>query len=92
MGNNVIKRVIGLPGETIDINDDGTIIINDKALEEEYLNNKVKGDVEINLPYKIPENSYFVLGDNRADSLDSRYNSIGTINIDEIICEVHGIM
>lgn len=92
LGNNVIKRIIGLPGETIDIKDDGTIIINDKALEEEYLNNKVKGDVEINLPYKIPENSYFVLGDNRADSLDSRYNSIGTINIDEIICEVHGIM
>lgn len=87
----VIKRVIGLPGDKIDISEDGTVSVNGSPLSEEYITNKAKGDVEIPLPYTVPKNSYFVLGDNRGDSLDSRYNNVGAINIDRIICEVKGV-
>lgn len=87
----VIKRIIGLPGDIIDISDDGTVSVNGTSLSEDYITNKAKGDVEIPLPYTVPKNSYFVLGDNRGDSLDSRHNNVGTLNIDEIICEVQGV-
>lgn len=87
----VIKRVIGLPGDIVDISEDGTVSINGTPLSEDYITNKAKGDVEIPLPYTVPKNSYFVLGDNRVDSLDSRHNNVGTLNIDEIICEVQGV-
>ena len=87
----VIKRIIGLPGDIIDISEDGTVSVNGTALSEDYITNKAKGDVEIPLPYTVPKNSYFVLGDNRGDSLDSRHNNVGTLNIDEIICEVQGV-
>lgn len=87
----VIKRVIGLPGDIVDISEDGTVSINGTPLSEDYITNKAKGDVEIPLPYTVPKNSYFVLGDNRGDSLDSRHNNVGTLNIDEIICEVQGV-
>ena len=87
----VIKRVIGLPGDIIDISEDGTVSINGTPLSEDYITNKAKGDVEIPLPYTVPKNSYFVLGDNRGDSLDSRHNNVGTLNIDEIICEIQGV-
>lgn len=88
----VIKRVIGLPGETIDITEDGNVIINNQQLTENYITNKAKGKVEIALPYVIPKDYYFVLGDNRGDSLDSRSESVGVLYIDEIICEVKSVI
>ncbi|HPD00916.1 MAG TPA: signal peptidase I [Acetivibrio sp.] len=63
-----VKRVIGLPGETVEIKD-GTVYIDGTPLEEPYLKEKPIGDYG---PYKIPEDSYFMLGDNRNNSKDSR--------------------
>lgn len=84
----MIKRIIGMPNETIDIKEDGTIYINNQELEEKYINEKNLGDPEIEFPYHIPEGEYFVLGDNRADSIDSRNIHIGTIKEQEIIGKV----
>lgn len=84
----VIKRVIGLPGEKIDIESDGTVLINQEPLTESYLDYKAKGDVEVSLPQDIAANAYFVMGDNRGDSLDSRHHQVGTLTKDKIICKV----
>lgn len=64
-----IKRIIGLPGETVE-GKDGLVYINGVALEEEYVTSDIDDDFG---PYEIPEDSYFVLGDNRDISLDARY-------------------
>jgi signal peptidase I len=65
----LIKRVIGLPGETVEVKEDGTVLVNNIPILEPYVKNKGgKSGV-----YKVPEGKYFFLGDNRANSLDSRY-------------------
>ncbi len=89
-----VKRIIGLPGEKVEIKDD-TLYINDKQKEEPYLPEKneevdllkmnMTGDFD---PIKVPANQYFVMGDNRLDSRDSR-NGLGYINEEDIVgtCE-----
>lgn len=67
-GNRFIKRVIGLPGETIYIRD-GITYINGEPLKENYLREEMLGDFG---PYSVPENKLFVMGDNRNNSTDSR--------------------
>lgn len=68
---NYLKRIIGLPGDTVEIKD-GKVYINnsEEPLQEDYLKEKPTGDYG---PYEVPEDSYFMLGDNRNISLDSRY-------------------
>lgn len=66
---NFVKRVIGLPGDTVVI-ENGIVYVNGEILEEPYLNEPMYGSFG---PYFVPEGCYFVLGDNRNDSRDSRY-------------------
>jgi len=78
-GNSyIIKRVIGLPGETIKYQN-GTLFINGKKLKDPYYKNNNTSDFE---SVKIPKNHYYVLGDNRSDSIDSRI--IGPVSLDNI--------
>ena len=85
----LIKRVIGLPGESIEIKDN-TIYINGMILEEPYINNIENYDFNLtDLGYdKIPDNYYFVLGDNRENSQDSRDPKVGLIHKKNIIGKV----
>lgn len=79
-----IKRIIGLPGETVQIVD-GTIYINGEALQESYGREVMKNSGLAADPVTLGEDEYFVLGDNRNDSTDSRDPSVGKIPRDRII-------
>lgn len=86
---NIIKRVVGLPNDVIDWqkNDMGTydLYINGEYMEEPYIRDNVKDIGNVTYPYTVPENTYFVMGDNRNTSTDSRRTSIGVIEEEDII-------
>lgn len=84
----LLKRVIGLPGDVIDISDEGTVSVNGKILDEPYVNELALGECDIELPYQVPENRYFVMGDHRAVSIDSRSTAVGCVAEENIIGKV----
>lgn len=80
----LIKRVIAGPGDWVVIDEDGTVYVNEERLEEPYINEAALGNCNIKFPYQVPESSWFVMGDHRETSLDSRVIEIGCIQ-DEMI-------
>jgi len=81
----LIKRVIGLPGDSIYIDDEGSVYINGGMLEEPYITEKGLGECDLEFPYTVPENTYFLMGDQRTSSIDSRSTVIGCIPYEQII-------
>lgn len=80
-----IKRIIGLPGEKVQISEDGAIYINGKVLEESYGSQIIKNPGQAEDPIELDDDEYFVLGDNRNESSDSRDPSVGVIHEEDII-------
>ena len=78
--DDYIKRIIGLPGETVE-GIDGLVYIDGEPLEEPYVKEKIESDFG---PYVVPEDSYFMMGDNRNESEDSRYWENKFVNKDKI--------
>ena len=81
------KRVIGCPGDWVDIDADGNVSIDGETLDEPYLDpgSKGPGQCDISLPYQVPEDTYFVMGDKRSVSVDSRLTQVGCILKDQIV-------
>lgn len=81
----LVKRVIAGPGDWVDITEDGTVYVNSQPIDEPYLTEKALGQCDIDLPCQVPDAQYFVMGDHRSTSLDSRSTTVGYVSIEDVV-------
>jgi signal peptidase I len=89
IGNKLlVKRVIACPADMVVIEDDGTVYINGEELHEPYVNQKALGECDLEFPYQVPESRYFLMGDHRESSVDSRSSSVGCVSEEQIVGKI----
>ncbi|MCO4474879.1 Signal peptidase I [Streptococcus infantarius subsp. infantarius] len=83
----LVKRVIATSGQWVNIDEDGTVYVDGEKIDEPYLakNEKAYGETNISLPYQVPDGKYFVMGDHRSVSIDSRNTAVGTVSEEQLV-------
>lgn len=84
----LVKRLIAGPGEWVDIDADGNVYVNGELLDEPYLTEKALGECDIELPYQVGDDRYFVMGDHRSTSVDSRSTAVGCVSEEQIVGKI----
>ena len=84
----LVKRVIGQSGDWIDIDTEGNVYVNNVLVDEPFLKEKAFGDCNITLPYQVPDERIFVMGDNRVSSVDSRNTAVGCVAEEQVVGKI----
>jgi len=80
----LVKRIVGLPGDSIEMDEEGNLYVNGEHVDEPYISEKILGECDLDFPYIVPEQTVFILGDNRPVAVDSRNEQFGCISYEEI--------
>ena len=89
IGNKLlVKRMIAGPADVVNLLEDGTVLVNGKQLDEPYISEKAFGECDLDLPYQVPESRYFLMGDHRKTSVDSRSSVVGCVAEEQIVGKI----
>ena len=89
LGNKIlVKRCIAGPGQWVDINENGDVLVDGELLDEPYLTEKALGECDQSFPYQVPESRFFCMGDHRATSVDSRHSAVGCVAEEQIVGKI----